>query len=138
MNTSEHCETALTFGHRTLLRPGFLITITLLAFLAGSTKAADRTWDGGGANGNWLTILNWNGDVTAPSANDQLFFDGALQLAAANNFTATTAFNAITFNSGAGAFVLSGNSITLSSRTDQCRFGCLWRDVRGIRIRSSP
>ena len=49
----------------------------------------------------------------APSATDLLFFAGTTRLTATNNFAANTAFNGLTFNSGAGTFVLSGNAITL-------------------------
>jgi autotransporter-associated beta strand protein len=73
---------------------------------------AGRTWTGGGADNLWTTAANWAG-ATAPVAGNALFFGGTTRLATENNFTADTSFAGITFNSGAGAFVLSGNRITL-------------------------
>jgi len=85
---------------------------TIYAFSLFSTAfAADKTWDGLGGDINWNTGANWGG--AAPIANDDLFFDGATQLANNNNIVADTNFDSITFNSGAGAFTLGGNRITL-------------------------
>jgi autotransporter-associated beta strand protein len=84
---------------------------TLLA--AGPVHAANKTWDGGGTDDNWLTGPNWDADL-APAINDALFFAGSLRLGPLNNFAAGTLFNGITFSAGAGAFTLSGNGITLT------------------------
>jgi autotransporter-associated beta strand protein len=49
-----------------------------------------------------------------PVAGDSLFFGGSLYLTTNNNnFAVATSFAGITFNSGAGAFTLGGNGITL-------------------------
>ena len=90
-----------------------LLLVSIVFVTAHPLGAADRTWDGGGANVNWSTITNWDGDATAPVANDVLFFGGSLGLINTNDFTAGTQFNGITFNSDAGAFVLRGNAINL-------------------------
>lgn len=74
-------------------------------------RADDRTWNGGGANDLWSTGLNWGG--LAPVAGDALFFGGSTRLTPDNDLAADTLFGGITFNSDAGAFVLSGNRITL-------------------------
>jgi hypothetical protein len=96
----------------TILRTS--VTSLLLALGVGSAVATNKTWDGGGvAPFNWATGTNWDLDV-APAANDSLFFDGSTGLAAVNNFGAGTAFNGLTFNAPAGAFVLTGNAITLN------------------------
>lgn len=80
---------------------------------AGAALRADNTWDGGGADGNWSTLANWGGDTT-PVSPTALSFGGGLQLASNNDlFTAGTVFNGITFNAGAGAFTLTGNSVSL-------------------------
>ncbi len=73
-------------------------------------RAATRIWDGGGADNNWLTAANWDAAI---AANDSLFFAGSTRLSPNNNVSANTAFNGLTFNSGAGAFTLSGNAINL-------------------------
>ena len=79
---------------------GAAVIITL-----ANAPAADRTWNGGAANGLWTNTANWGG--TAPVANDVLVFDGSTRLTNTNNFAANTAFNGINFASGAGAFVLN-------------------------------
>jgi autotransporter-associated beta strand protein len=69
------------------------------------------SWTGGGSDGNWMTSGNWGG--TTPVSGDSLIFAGTTNLAPTNNFPANTQFNGITFNSGAGAFVVMGNAINL-------------------------
>jgi len=89
-----------------------LVAFFLSAALACSIPAAHAaTWDGGGADNLWTNPLNWGG--TAPVALDPLVFAGTTQLTSNNTFTANTQFNGITFNAGAGAFVLQGNAINL-------------------------
>ncbi|HEX9048546.1 MAG TPA: autotransporter-associated beta strand repeat-containing protein [Verrucomicrobiae bacterium] len=86
----------------------------LLALLAlGQTRAdaANRTWTGGGDGVTMSSAANWGG--AAPVAGDSLFFAGTTGLSPNNDFAANTAFAGITFNSGAGAFTLSGNAINL-------------------------
>src|SRR4051812_14062450 len=86
------------------------VLISLLA--AGTVRAANDTWTGGGGDNFWNTPGNWGG--TPPSANDSLFFTGTTRLVNSNNITAGTAFGNISFTSPAGAFTLWGNSISLS------------------------
>lgn len=76
---------------------------------------AVKTWTGGGANNNWTTGGNWGG--SAPIAGDELIFAGSTRLTPNNDFAAGTSFASITFASGAGAFVLGGNLITISTTT---------------------
>ena len=88
-----------------------MIIGVLLATTAVS--AAERTWDGGGADANWSTAANWDGDAAAPEAGDALRFDGAAGLANTNDLAAGTAFGGLFFSSGAGAFLVDGNSVAL-------------------------
>ena len=107
-----HTHHALTANRRAIAR-----LLILLASTTGllQTRAADKTWDGGGDQVSWLASpANWVGDV-APAANDQLFFDGAIGLTPNNDFPGGTIFSNLTFNAGAGAFTLSGNGIRLPS-----------------------
>ncbi len=92
------------------------MTSLVTGLLALTAQAADRVWDGGGsASGSttWSAAVNWDGDSAAPSENDALYFGGTWKLANTNNLAADTSFAGLTFNSGAGAFTLLGNRITL-------------------------
>src|SRR5688572_30430786 len=97
---------------KNLVPAPFALLLLVNAFLVLATipvSAAIKTWDGGGADNNWLTGANWDFDI-APATNDLLSFGGNLRTAPVNNFAGGTLFNAITFNPGASSFVLSGNS----------------------------
>ncbi|HTA95048.1 MAG TPA: autotransporter-associated beta strand repeat-containing protein, partial [Verrucomicrobiae bacterium] len=61
---------------------------------------------------NWSDFLNWSG--VALASGDALVFDGNARLNNTNNTTAGTIYSNIVFNSGAGAFTLNGNSVTLN------------------------
>lgn len=89
---------------------GLLLAAGLFAFLP-VTQALILTWNGGGADNNWNTSLNWGGAV--PSAGDSLIFAGTTRLTSVNDLTADTVFAGLSFNSGAGAFTLSGNRLVL-------------------------
>ena len=90
------------------------LTATVAALLLPAISfAANKTWDGGGADNNWLTGGNWDLDI-APASNDALFFAGSGRPGPINNFTAGSLFNGITFNAGAAAFTLTGNALTLT------------------------
>ena len=94
---------------------GWLLALLCLVTSSTSLFAAVRTWDGGGGNGNWADPLNWDGDATAPVANDDLVFAGSTQLTTTNNIaTADISFNSMTFAAAAGAFTLAGSRITLA------------------------
>ena len=87
---------------------GVVVTVF---FTVCCVSAADRIWTGGGSDANWSTDANWGG--TAPAANDTLIFGGTAKLQSVNDFPDDTLFAGIIFSSGAGAFTLSGNRITL-------------------------
>lgn len=78
--------------------------------MVGSAFAADRTWNGGGADNNWSTDANWAG--TAPVADDALFFGGTAKAVNTNDIDGLS-IAGLTFNSGAIGFTLNGNGITL-------------------------
>src|SRR5580658_3508099 len=92
--------------------------IVAAALVSGSAWAAPDTWTGGGGDDNWLTALNWSpGSTNAPPlTQDSLTFSGSTQLTANNNYTysgnntitaGNSAFDGISFASGAGAFNLT-------------------------------
>src|SRR4051812_32570263 len=95
--------------------------VSLVGFGAGTTQAADLTWNGGGADNNLSTPLNWSGGV-APVANDALIFDGAIRVTPSNDFPVgppPQSFTGITFASGAGGFNLGGNAFILNGAISQ-------------------
>jgi fibronectin-binding autotransporter adhesin len=94
-------------------RAALLTAAASLAVITAPALAATKTWDGGGTDDNWQTGPNWNAD-TAPLPADQLVFAGSVRPTPSNNFTAGTPFNGISVSAGAAAFILSGNSISLT------------------------
>ncbi len=92
----------------------FLIRYTSTAVtLTDADPAYVWVWDGGGADDNWTTAANWVNDV-APGIGAALQFAGTTRLTPSNDFPADTSFASITFNSGAGAFIMGGNRLTLT------------------------
>jgi len=72
-----------------------------------------RTWSSTTTNSSWSVAGNWTSG-TAPVANDSLAFGATTGTTTLNNdITAATQFNGITFNTGASAYTLTGNQITL-------------------------
>jgi autotransporter-associated beta strand protein len=92
---------------------------TACVVVAVSTAVAPRvanaqvTWSGTGANTSWSTAGNWSSSLSS-NFNSALVFAGSSGLTNSNDLTSGTA-TSITFNSGAGAFVIGGNAITLGS-----------------------
>jgi autotransporter-associated beta strand protein len=87
------------------------LVVSSAVFLSSAAGAAERAWTGGGADAAWSTGANWGG--TAPEAGDALSFGGTAGLVNTNDFEAGMPFAGLTFLSGAGAFALWGNGITL-------------------------
>jgi fibronectin-binding autotransporter adhesin len=89
------------------------LSLAAMAFAGLPAHAANKTWDGEDVDDSlWQSGDNWNLNA-APSPNDILIFAGTTRLDPTNDFAALTQFNGITFNAGAGPFVLGGNAITL-------------------------
>ncbi|MEO5803889.1 MAG: autotransporter-associated beta strand repeat-containing protein [Verrucomicrobiota bacterium] len=89
-----------------------LFTVTFFC-LSPFARAATRTWDGGGANGNWSNATNWVGDAAPVSGDDLVFPLGAANLSPLNNFPANTTFNSITI-SGTN-YVMDGARVALNA-----------------------
>lgn len=89
-------------------------TALSVAVLTITSHAANFTWTGGGGDDFWKTGSNWVGGV-APGGFNTLIFGGTTRLTPNNNNTAGLSVYGIQFNAGAGAFTLSGSSITLST-----------------------
>lgn len=90
----------------------FQISYTATQVTLTDVARPTRVWDGGGADNNWTTAANWDYDL-APIAGDDLQFAGSTRLAPNNDFSSTS-FKSISFNPGAGNFVIGGNAVTLS------------------------
>jgi fibronectin-binding autotransporter adhesin len=87
--------------------------VAVIAFsIASFAAAATDTWVGN--TSSWSTG-GWTGGNNPPIANDLLVFGaaGSGGTTLTNDLTAALQFNGITFNSGASAYVIGGNSIKL-------------------------
>lgn len=97
-----------------------IIALLFVFLFSTNIFSATRTWDGGGANGNWNTAANWVGDV-APVANDDLIFPAtSAQFATTHNFSGTT-FNSITFEGG--TYTVDGNVLLNAISTRAMNLG---------------
>lgn len=102
----------ISSGFSALARLKCAIACLLLAFLS-SLAHGQAVWDGGGTTNNWSDAVNWGATVPLEGGTQALQFAGSTRLSPVNDFTAFTA-TSLTFNSGAGAFSLSGNAINLT------------------------
>ncbi len=97
---------------------GLLLTLaagfTILGMATNSARAdSPSVWSGGVSDNNWTTADNWGGNVPVPGTAYDLQFGASTRLTPFNDFTSAS-FRHITFDAGAGTFVLDGNSITLA------------------------
>jgi hypothetical protein len=92
--------------------------VACISLTALTCSAANRTWTGSGADNNWMTAGNWQGDV-APSAGDSLIFPGVVSGGNEtnhNNYPNGTTFTSITISTSRGQdYAMGGNSVTLTS-----------------------
>ena len=90
----------------------FLITLFLIFMGAGSSLAAVKTWDGGGADDNWRTAANWVNDVAPVSGDDLVFPAIAAKYTSSNNLTLFSTVRSMTFEGG--NYTISGSPLLLS------------------------
>ena len=91
-------------------RPGAAVLLLAVVLFGHAMYAATFTWDGGGANDNWSTALNWVGDSTPPllsGAND-FAFAGATRLTPQMETDYTV--HGISFSSGASSFTIQSTA----------------------------
>ena len=69
---------------------------------------AAQTWDGGGGDNNWSTAFNWAAN-SVPGSGSAITFAGSARLAPNFNLAGFTA-SSLTFQAGAGAFILGGST----------------------------
>jgi autotransporter-associated beta strand protein len=81
-----------------------------MTMLGASPTFGQSTWVGNASN-LWSNAGNWSTGI-ADNFNTSLVFEGSTNPATSNDLLSGTA-TGITFNAGAAAFTLSGNSITL-------------------------
>ena len=102
-------------------RVNVLTTVLAAAVLigAGREAVASDTWNGQGGNQYWKTDLNWqDGGNPGNNFSEDLFFGGTSQLNNFNDLTGGTA-TFLSFQNGAGQFVLTGESFILGLADDQ-------------------
>jgi len=80
--------------------------------LEAKVLLAVDTWVGGGNNNHWSNTANWQAGV-APSAGDQLVFQGTALTSTQNDLAAGTSFQSLEFQ--AGNFSIAGNNFTVTS-----------------------
>lgn len=90
----------------------YATTNVTLGSIVNPPVNGNDTWTGGGADANWQTMNNWSGANNPPIDGDAIFFGGTTRLNNTNNFLTTV--TGIAFNSGAGAFNLNGNALTVT------------------------
>lgn len=84
----------------------------VFALTLGAIARAQSTWDGGGADNEWTTAANWSGDVAPTSATTtDITFAGSIRLSP--HLTGAFSMRTLNFNSTAGAYTLSGDTISL-------------------------
>jgi autotransporter-associated beta strand protein len=91
--------------------------VASLPLTISTVHATAYTWDGGGSDGKISTALNWSTDIAPAATGDTLIFDGSTNVSVVNDLITSLATSGtdITFASTAGAFTLSGNTLTLGS-----------------------
>ncbi len=85
----------------------------IFLFSAVNTFSAVKTWDGGGANGNWSTAANWVGDVAPVPGDDLVFPVTAAQYTTNNNLFLLTTFRSITIEGG--SYTIVGNALRFTN-----------------------
>ena len=92
-----------------------ILTATIALILAPAAFAITDTWDGGGADNNLSTNLNWL-DNTAPVSDillTDLVFAGVVRLTP--NVSTALSVNSVTFNNTSGAFTIGGTTLPIGS-----------------------
>jgi outer membrane autotransporter protein len=99
-------------------RSVFAILGAALLATAISAHAVTTTWTGGSTvNSNWsqqdggVTFSNWD---SIPAVGNDFIFAGTLRLDSNNDFVIAT-LNTVTFDNTAGAFVLTGNPVSITA-----------------------
>lgn len=89
------------------------LLVLLILFFSVNAFSAIKTWDGGGADANWNTAVNWSTDVAPVAGDDLVFPAAAAQQSNNNNFFLLTSFRSITVEGG--TYTFGGNPIRLTT-----------------------
>jgi T5SS/PEP-CTERM-associated repeat protein/autotransporter-associated beta strand protein len=122
---SEYIDLPLTMRRRSIAtgsrpgrHPGFVSRNVALALVLGASVDvhAGNTWDGGGANDNWTTGLNWNTTLQGqvPPLNNgtaNLSFPSFGGLVQTPIIDVPYSINSLTFGNGDGRYVILGASV---------------------------
>lgn len=87
----------------------FQISGNSLQFVSGGSTGS--TWTGDGGNGNWTDAANWNPNGV-PAAGANLIFGSSTELTV--DTEANRSLGTLTFSSGAGAYTIENNTLTLA------------------------
>lgn len=90
------------------------IGFVLFLYFATGTRAATRTWDGGGGDNNWSTCANWSLD-TCPVAADSVIFDATSTKNATIDASAPASLINITINAGYTGTITLARTFTVTS-----------------------
>ncbi|MDB6024780.1 MAG: phosphohydrolase [Verrucomicrobiales bacterium] len=91
--------------------PGYLIELVeTTGQISLRIYSTGRNWSGGGTDGNWSTVANWDG--VAPVTGDKLIFNGTTRLINTNNISGLSV-PSVNFNSD--GFALYGNALTVTA-----------------------
>ncbi|HJT81001.1 MAG TPA: autotransporter-associated beta strand repeat-containing protein, partial [Chthoniobacterales bacterium] len=96
-------------------RLAFVAVLSLSVFFSvcPPVKAATRTWDGGGADALWDTILNWDNDAL-PANGDIIVFGSAFSSGSTISLNGNRTVGSLQINTITG-FSLTNSTLTLGS-----------------------
>jgi hypothetical protein len=99
-------------GHALSRNMATLLCVGALGAVGQSAFAVNTTWLGN-TDANFSTLANWSTGAT-PNLNTPIFGAAGSSGTALNNDISSATYGGITFNSGASAFTISGNSFSLT------------------------
>ncbi|HZZ26377.1 MAG TPA: autotransporter domain-containing protein [Pirellulales bacterium] len=93
-----------------------MLALTTTILSSAAARAATDTWTGGGGNAPnnvWSNATNWTGGVPANDGSEDIHFAGVLPSSLTSDVDSAYNINSLNFDSGAGAFALIDNPLTI-------------------------
>jgi autotransporter-associated beta strand protein len=116
----------------------FRVSLWCVALLPSISQGGSFTWNGGGDDDNWQTPQNWSTAVAPTLGSDaDLHFAGSTHLAPVNDFASSSDISSIFFDSGAGAFNVSGNSLNLFGKIENNSANAQTLSISSLSINSA-